>query len=456
MSPAVPASNLDTKVLPKVRVLLVDDEENILRSLKRSLRSEPYEVLVAMSGEEAMHTMASQRVDLIVSDSRMPGMDGPTLLANIKKQYPWCIRILLTGYTDITSTIKAINDGQIYRYIQKPWDDNELRLTIRQALAFQYSERRRKALEQLTQKQNKELQELNANLEDRVKSRTAELKETADMLDLAYHDLRQSYVIATEVFSSLLNQRLPADRQPNGKVVLLVKAYADFAKLDADLSDNLAMAAALYNLGKLTWPDELFNTPSELLRKDQRLEYQKYPVTGEQLLMPLDQLREAAKIIRHHQEKWSGHGQPDGLEADQIPFGSRLLKIAVDFIELQAGLVLSRKVSRDDACKLIAKYKGRLYDPTLADQFLQMLAEVAPDIEPVDASLQEVDVLRVEPGMVLARNLYSGSGMLLLKEGKSLTATLIDKLAAFERAEPNGHRYTLHVHRNIEEMETLQ
>ncbi|WP_372982800.1 HD domain-containing phosphohydrolase [Marinobacter sediminum] len=456
MTSPIPHEHLVERVLPKVRLLLVDDEENILRSLQRSLRNEPYEVKTARSGEEALTVMGSQRIDLIISDARMPGLDGPTLLAKVKAQYPWCIRILLTGYTDITSTVKAINDGQIYRYIKKPWDDDELRLIIRQALAFQYSERRRKALEQLTQKQNQELQELNANLEDRVKSRTAELKETADMLDSAYKDLRQSYVTATEVFSTLLNKRLPADRQPNGKVVLLVKAYAEFAKLDADVSDNLAMAAALYNLGKLTWPDELFNTPSELLKKDQRLEFQKYPVTGEQLLMPLDQLKETATIIRHHQERWNGQGQPDELEANQIPFGSRLLKIAVDYTELQAGLVLSRKVSRNEAIQLIAKYRGRLYDPNLADQFLTMLTDVAPDIEPADDSVQEIDVLRLEPGMVLARNLYSGSGMLLLKEGKSLTGTLIDKLTAFERAEPDGHRYTLQVHRNLTEMETQQ
>ena len=139
----------------QARVLLVDDEENILRSLQRILRREPWELTTASSGEQALAAMAEHKYDLVISDARMPGMDGPTLLAEIRRKYPWCIRILLTGYADITSTIKAINDGQIYRYISKPWDDDELRLTIRQALAFQYSERRRLALEKLTRKQNK-------------------------------------------------------------------------------------------------------------------------------------------------------------------------------------------------------------------------------------------------------------------------------------------------------------
>lgn len=432
-------------------LLLVDDEENILRSLQRVLRKEPYAVRTATSGEEALALLNDQKFDLVISDSRMPGMDGPTLLSEIKKKWPWCIRILLTGYADINSTIKAINDGQIYRYISKPWDDEELKLVIRQALAFQYSERRRLALEKLTRKQNKELQALNASLEDKVQARTEELKETADMLDVAYKELKYSYVTATEVFSTLINKRLPANRQPNAKVIALVKAYAEYHQLDEDLSRNLYMAAALYNLGKLSWSDELFKAPSDLLTKEQRLEYLKYPVNSEQLLMALEPLKETARIIRHHQEKWNGYGVPERLEGTEIPLGSRILRLAVDFIELQYGLILERRVSRDNALKLIKRYRERLYDPEIADRFLEVCIEVAPDVEHEDPDIMALDTLRLKPGMVLARNLYAASGMLLLNEGKELTPMLIDKLVAFEKGEPDGFRYTVYVHRPDEE-----
>ena len=439
---------------PNAQLLLVDDEENILRSLQRVLRKEPYELTTATSGDQAIGLMKKQSFDLVISDARMPGMDGPTLLATIKKKDPECIRILLTGYADIDSTVKAINDGQIYRYISKPWDDDELRLILRQALAFQQSERRRLALEKLTRKQNRELQDLNKTLEQKVRDRTEELRETADMLDLASRELRQSYVTTTEVFSSLIDKRLPANRQPNAKVIALVKAFADYHTLDEELARNLAMAAALYNLGKLSWPDELFTAPSDMLSKDQKLEYMKYPVAGEQLLMALEPLRDTAKIIRHHQEKWNGYGIPDRLEGKDIPLGARILRLAVDFIELQFGLILERRVPRDNAIKLIKRYRDRLYDPDIADQFLEMVIEVAPDVDHEDPDVLVLDTLRLKPGMVLARNLYAASGMLLLNEGKVLTGLLIDKLAAFEKGEPDGHRYTLYVHRPEEETET--
>ncbi len=433
------------------RLLLVDDEENILRSLQRVLRKEPYQISTAMSGEDALALLDDQTFDLVISDARMPGMDGPTLLSEIKRNWPWCIRILLTGYTDINSTIKAINDGQIYRYISKPWDDEELKLVIRQALAFQYSERRRLALEKLTRKQNKELQALNTSLEDKVQARTEELKETADMVALAYQELKRSYVTATEVFSTLINERLPADRRPNAKVISLVRAYAEYHQLDEDLSRDLYMAAALYNLGKLSWPDELFRAPSDLLTKDQRREYMKYPVNGEQLLMALEPLKETARIIRHHQEKWNGYGVPERLEGTDIPLGSRILRLAVDFMELQHGLILERRVSRDNALKLIKRYRDRLYDPEIADRFLEVCLEVAPDVEQEDPDILAVDTLRLRAGMVLARNLYAASGMLLLNEGKKLTSLLIDKLVAFEKGEPDGTRYTVFVHRPYDE-----
>jgi response regulator RpfG family c-di-GMP phosphodiesterase len=424
-------------------VLLVDDEENILSSLRRVLRGEAYSVQIANGGVQALEILRSQPIDLIISDARMPGMDGATLLAEVQKHWPTSIRILLTGYADISTTIRAINQGQIYRYISKPWDDDELRLTIRQALAYQHSERERVRLNALSLEQHQRLQELNETLEQRVMARTAELEQTADMLDLAYEELKRSYVTATEVFSSLVNQRIPKDKQTNTQVIALVRAYAELHGLDAAPSRDLAMAAALYNIGKLTWDDQLLSRPSDLLYKQERDRYRQYPAQGENLLMTLEPLQDAARLIRHHQERWDGSGFPDHLKGAATPFGSRLLKLAVDFIELQRGSILERRLSRDEALLLINKYSGRLYDPQLCEQFISLCTELAPDITLADPSILALDTRRLEPGMVLARNLHADNGMLLLNEGKPLTALLIDKLIAFEASE--GGHYTLFV-----------
>ncbi|MCF7532970.1 HD domain-containing phosphohydrolase [Pseudomonas petrae] len=419
-------------------VLLVDDEEPILNSLRRLLRGQPYDVLLATSGEQALAIMAERNIDLIMSDARMPNMDGATLLARVYSLYPDTTRILLTGFADLETIVKAINEGQIHRYIAKPWTDEELVLTLRQSLAFQFSERERQRLEQLTQRQNDELKSLNATLEKRVLARTAELQQTADMLDLAYEELKHSYATGTEVFSLLVNQRLPPDKQTNRRVIDLINVCGDQFGLDEATRRDLSMAAALYNIGKLGWSDVLINTPADMVTHADKETYRSYPRQSESLLMTLEPMQDATKLILHHQERWDGSGFPAHLKGEAIPFGARLLKLAVDFIELQGGLILERHMSSDEALLFIRKYSGKLYDPSLTDGFAAACAAYLNDAVLNDPRVKAVTTRDLVPGMTLVRNLNAENGMLLLNAGKVINAALIDKLVAFEAMENKG------------------
>ena len=434
---------LPTTVTDKPRLLLVDDEESILNSLRRLLRGQPYEVLLATSGAQALEIMARQPVDLVMSDARMPNMDGATLLAHIHQRYPDTIRIMLTGYADPSAIIKAINEGQIHRYISKPWHDEEMLLTLRQSLAYQYSERERLRLVQQTWDQNEKLKRLNTTLEKHVAARTAELQQTADMLDLAYEELKRSYVTGTEVFSLLANLRLPPAKQTNRQIIELVRVYCKLHGLDEGTRRDLTMAAALYNIGKLSWTDSMMSTPSDLLHHNDRERYRGYPKQSESLLMTLDPMKDAARLILHHQERWDGSGFPDRLKGEAIPFGSRLLKLAVDFIELQRGLILERQMNSDEALVYIRQYAGRLYDPELVEDFIQVCATYLSDVTLADPTVKVLTTRDLAAGMILARNLNADNGMLLLNAGKVLNGPLVEKLIAFEAME--GARYSIFV-----------
>ena len=427
---------MDEPLATKSAVLLVDDEESILNSLRRLLRSQPYEVVLATSGAQALEIMATRPIDLVMSDARMPGMDGATLLAEVHRLYPATSRILLTGYADLTTIIKAINDGQIHRYISKPWNDEELQLVLQQTLEHQ-------RLERLARDQTEQLKLLNATLEKRVAARTAELQQTADMLDLAYDELKRSYVTGTEVFSLLANLRLPKDKQTNRALIELIRVYCAAQSMDEASTRDLTMAAALYNIGKLSWTDSMMVAPSDKLHSTDRGLYREYPGQSESLLMTLEPMKDAARIIRHHQERWDGTGFPDHLKGDTIPPGSRLLKLAVDFIELQKGLILERHLNSDEALLYIRKYAGRLYDPALVEDFVQACATFLSDVTLGDPTVKVLTTRELEAGMVLARNLNADNGMLLLNAGKVLNLPLVDKLIAFEAME--GAKYSVFI-----------
>ncbi|RMG17525.1 MAG: response regulator [Deltaproteobacteria bacterium] len=127
-------------------LMIVDDEDNVRSALRRTLRRERYELVFAASGDEALQKLEEQPVDLIISDHLMPGMTGLELLKSVRNLYPDIMRIILTGHADLETAISAINQGEIYRFLTKPWDDLELKVTLQLALEHLDLERENRRL----------------------------------------------------------------------------------------------------------------------------------------------------------------------------------------------------------------------------------------------------------------------------------------------------------------------
>ena len=188
MTPSLPSALSDAQPQQRdqrARILCVDDEPNILSSLRRLLRTPGYEIFLAESGHAGLALLETQTVDIVISDMRMPEMDGARFLEQVRDKWPDTIRLLLTGYADIQSILDAINRGEIYRYITKPWNDNDILLIVRHALERKELERQKLQLEALTKSQNEQLKELNATLENKVQLRTVELKKAMASLTSA-------------------------------------------------------------------------------------------------------------------------------------------------------------------------------------------------------------------------------------------------------------------------------
>ncbi|NVN98622.1 MAG: response regulator [Geobacteraceae bacterium] len=118
-----------------IKLLCVDDERNVLRALERIFMDDDYEILTAASGEDGLSIFAENPdISVVISDYRMPGMNGVEFLSQVCEKYPNTVRIVLSGYADTTSVVSAINEGQIYKFVSKPWSDEELRQTVAKAV----------------------------------------------------------------------------------------------------------------------------------------------------------------------------------------------------------------------------------------------------------------------------------------------------------------------------------
>ncbi len=422
-----------TPLRPQATVLCVDDEQNILTALRRLLRPAGYNVLLATSGAEGLRILEQQTVDVVVSDMRMPQMSGAQFLQQVADRWPDTMRILLTGYADMDSTIEAINKGSIYQYLSKPWDDDDFRIILRHALEKRELEAERRRLLALTERQNAELRELNAGLEQKVQARTAELSQTMGMLEAAHESLKKSYVATVRVFSNLVELREgDAGAGHSRRVAEGAHRMALGLGMSKEDAQQVLFAALLHDIGKIGLPDRLLRVPYNAMDAQDRADVERHPVVGEALLMTLQPLETAARLIRSHHEHYDGHGYPDRLEGEDIPLGARILAVANDYDALQHGTLMTDRLSGREAGEYIARHRGTRYDPRVVTAFLGEAARpTAPQRGVMERRVGSEDLL---PGMVVARDLVTRSGILYLSKGYVLDAGLIRKLQEFERS----------------------
>jgi len=165
-------------------ILFVDDEQNILNSLKRLLRKESYTQYYCLNGEEGLEILRNHQVSVIVSDMRMPGMNGVAFLQEARKLSPLSVKIILSGYADINDIMTAINNGGVDSYLKKPWNEESLKIRLLNSCSYFEKGMRELELKKELEKKNKQLGNMNQLLEKKVILRTAELQENNRLLKM--------------------------------------------------------------------------------------------------------------------------------------------------------------------------------------------------------------------------------------------------------------------------------
>jgi response regulator RpfG family c-di-GMP phosphodiesterase len=430
MAEPVPA-DVSVTDAPVISLLFVDDEPSILSSLRRLFRPHGYRIFTAEGGALGLETLEKEKIDLVISDMRMPVMDGAHFLEQVRLRSPETIRILLTGYADIESTINAINKGQIYRYINKPWDDNEIVLIVREALERRRLEQENGRLSSVVEAQMAELRELNAGLEQKVAERTAELNKAVQYVKSAHARLKTGFVATVQAFSGLTEMRGKNLSGHARRVADHARSLARALGLNDAEQQTVLFAALLHDIGKIGLADEILDKPIGALTPEQRGELMRHPERGQQALMQIEQLKDAALLIRHHHEHYDGSGYPDHLAGLAIPLGARILAAANEYDGLISGTLVQQPMKPKDALAYLVENRGKRYDPTVIDHYMALLGEQLKHV--IDELPVRPGSLR--PGMVLSRDLMHRDGYMLLAKGYVIDASVITQLVKLEAAE---------------------
>jgi response regulator RpfG family c-di-GMP phosphodiesterase len=212
------------------------------------------------------------------------------------------------------------------------------------------------------------------------------------------------------------------------RVADLARRIAVKMGLDAKDTQEVFIAALLHDIGKMGFSDELLGMTVNLLAGDNLGAFRKHPARAAQLLMPLEDLRGVAAILRAHMERFDGAGFPDGLSGFSIPLGSRILALASDYDNLQLGALVQRRVLPDDAKKVIYDSSARRYDPAVVAAFRALMDGDLPET-PRDLAMPSE---QLRPGMALSRDLVSRDGLMLLSADHVLDERLIRQVQDFE------------------------
>jgi Response regulator containing a CheY-like receiver domain and an HD-GYP domain len=411
---------------PPASLLIVDDEPIVLGALKETLEREKYHVVATTSARKALEILRDREFAVIISDQRMPEMMGLDFLVESKKIRPLSSRILITAVLSLPTIVDAINKGEIFRFVAKPWLREELTATVKNAINRYELIVQNERLTNESQRLNQQLIIANAALAEQV----ATLERQKQELDKANAELATRYEHSLDLCFRILATYDPLLSGQAKTLVDITRKMADTDHFTDEEKHVLRSAAWLCDLGLIGVPRELLRTfrhnPDKLSERDQQT-LQSHPIYSQTLATHIDNSPAVGETIRAHHERWDGKGYPDGLSGRAIPWTARCLAVAVWFVE--SGL------PKEQAIEAILAESGRALDPEAVRLFLKVTHLIQ-----LPRKVREILLDELEPGMTLANGLYSPHGLLLVSEGQTLSPAMIAKIRNHNLIDPISQR----------------
>lgn len=330
--------------MTKYRILLVDDEEDNLALLYRTLRG-PYELERTTSPLRALELLNEKEFQLVISDHKMPEMDGVEFLKRAKDSHPAMMRILLTAYSDANILIDAINYAKIFRYVKKPYNPEELQLIVSSALEFY------------------------------------QLKHDNDAL---ITDLKELFSGTIKAIMEALDAKDSYTSGRSKRITFYSTKIASQLGLSTIDVGKIELAGMLHDIGMIGVSDEILYK-IDSLSQDEYDEIKNHITYSVRILEDIKQLKDVVEIIKCHHENYDGSGYPQNLRGEDIPIGSRIIAVGDSFDSIVSDRIYRKKTNYEEAFDEIRKNSGTQFDPIVVKAFSECFANIVETIREIDS-----------------------------------------------------------------------
>lgn len=324
----------------KYKVLIVDDEEDNLALLHRTLRHE-YNVIKTTSPLNALKLLQEGGADIIISDHKMPEMDGVEFLKRTYDLSPNSIRLLVTAYSDTSILIGAINYAKIYRYIKKPWEPAELLLIISTAIEY------------------------------------FQLKRENDRL---IDDLKELFAGTINAIIEALDAKDSFTLGRSRRVAFFALKMVKYFNLPMEEAGKLELAGLLHDIGMIGVSEDILNKTDKLTPHEFE-EIKKHVNHGVKILEDIKQLRDVVEIIKYHHEKFDGTGYPYSKKGNEIPLNAKIIAVADAYDGMVSNRSYREGMTHEEAMSRIEEQSGKQFDPVVVEAFKAVIPDAIQEIK---------------------------------------------------------------------------
>ena len=412
----------------KRNILIVDDEPEVINSIKRLFRRK-YQVHGTTEPKQAIDLLNQKTFSAVISDMRMPEMNGDQLLEQAHLIAPDTPRLLLTGFSDLSSTTNAINRGKITSYISKPWNNDELVSLVGDAVEQHQLTLASNCDKKKIEGQNKKLAQRSRVLNQQHCKDKEVMQKLMSKLAKKSDSTKSLLFDVVDLLSKVSEKSVGDDEGHVKRVALHSRLLAKKLGLDSNVVSRCYLAGLMHEIGKVSLPDEIILLAESELENNQKATRLKHVEVAADLISTIPSLQQIGDIVKHQYERMDGSGYPDHLIGSNIPIESKILRVVNEYDKLLLGRINGEQCSPNLAQQIMKRDKGA-FDENIMQTYFHMLFEYKFQGQ---SELEFcISTHQLESGMTLARDIQGIGHANLLTKHTELSQRHIDKLRQYE------------------------